>query len=1043
MITNKGENLAYILGLPRSGTTLLAVLLEQHAEIACPPEPWIMLALESFGKTCSLHPADSHVLGQAVSEFWANDLQLRASRAFAVTLYNEKLKERQRRVFVDKTPRYYLILSYLEALFPQAKWIWLQRNPLDIAASYKRTWGIDIPALLKRSDEHLATIDYIIGQDRILNFFETHSDSIHIVKYENLVAEPHRIVNEVIGYLQLSLIQELPPFDFTTSPFATSNLGDRNILATTTPHSNSVGAWQHAFTVDELQILVDALGAQTFRRLGYEANLSALFDKGVVDRGDEVSAGWRRRATRQLAAREDYVHFVSSLDIGLSREAKQGGSEVEQTPEVRALREQLNSMGRELTMTHLKLASKEKESGSLAGKLRRRDEEIRAWRFTSRDILHRHYAQAEMSPSQRLFSAARSGLRNVRSTARLILRRRNRSPLPRISIVTPVHNGEAHIRETIESVLAQGYPNLEYIIVDGGSSDRTLEIVEEYRGRIHVVISENDAGMYDAIGKGFLYSTGSILGYLNSDDLYEPGGLQRVGEYFRNHPAAKVIYHEDTVMMDGWRFPNIAQPYVDVSRLLDKHILFQDGVFFRREAYFAVGGIDSEKRLAGDFDLWLRLARKYRFRRVEGHVSCFRIRKGQLSEDLAAYHAEIEQSLNSFSQRTGSKVIRWPRHWANRLRSFYRLSVRPRKLFFPMDFNGIPFPPGIAPQSPPTKVTCPLTGEFPDRLLFSTRDTRFGDNRINYIYYNSESDVALTYPPLSKDELNSLYQNYYSNPPTEVCLPLSGYRSPYAGYCGDRFSKLAGRPYSRISLASLFLGRIDWNDHTFGEIKENLGSLVSAKSEKVRFLDVGCFEGNLLDEIRKETDWEAYGLDSNPRALEVARSKGHQVWESNAEDAYSAIPEDFRFHLIFLGQTIEHLNNPLAVLRRLKHMLEPGGLLALTTPNLDSQQVKLFGPTWSHWHPPYHRYIFSMRSMRLLSRLLGMKLLCLKSHSHPYWTCLSVQLNQLGIGAAVSHAVNFPEGIVRQARNIVGWSKLLWDWRGRGDYLFAVMKNND
>src|SRR5262249_55481340 len=198
MISEKGDNLVYVLGLPRSVTTLLSVLLEEHAESAGPPEPWIMLALESFGKTCYLHPADSHVLGQAVREFWTNDLQLRASRAFAATLYNEKLKERQRRVFVDKTPRYYLILPYLETLFPQAKWIWLQRNPLDIAASYKRTWGIDIPALLKRSDEDLATIDYIIGQDRILNFFEAHSDSIHILKYENLVAEPLRTLNEVI-----------------------------------------------------------------------------------------------------------------------------------------------------------------------------------------------------------------------------------------------------------------------------------------------------------------------------------------------------------------------------------------------------------------------------------------------------------------------------------------------------------------------------------------------------------------------------------------------------------------------------------------------------------------------------------------------------------------------------------------------------------------------------------------------------------------------------------------------------------------------------
>src|SRR6185437_11070841 len=110
---------------------------------------------------------------------------------------------------------------------------------------------------------------------------------------------------------------------------------------------------------------------------------------------------------------------------------------------------------------------------------------------------------------------------------------------------------------------------------------------------------------------------------LNADDVLEPGGLLRVGEYFRDHRWAKVIYHEDTVTMDGWRFPNVAQPYVDVYKLLAGHTLFQDGIFFRRSAYRMVGGINRDLKRAGDWDLWVRMARMFGLRRARGHVSSF------------------------------------------------------------------------------------------------------------------------------------------------------------------------------------------------------------------------------------------------------------------------------------------------------------------------------------------------------------------------------------------------------------------------------------
>lgn len=616
---------------------------------------------------------------------------------------------------------------------------------------------------------------------------------------------------------------------------------------------------------------------------------------------------------------------------------------------------------------------------------------------------------------------------------------RGTRPLPKITIVTPVKNGEKWIRQTVESVLGQDYPNLQYIVVDGGSTDGTLDILKEYRGRISKIIRGPDAGMYDAIGKGFAAATGEVLGYLNSDDLYEPGGLLRVGEYFRHHPRAKVVYHEDTVTIDGWRFPNGAQPRVDVYKLLDKHILFQDGVFFRKSAYKLVGGINRELTRAGDWDLWVRLARMFGLRRAPGHVSSFRIRPGQISEDEAAYQTELEDARKLFLSRFGlpgrirCRIIRG---FNAVLNGIERLLVR-RELFWPIDRCGKPYPPGDAPPLVPGKPVCPLTGQAPDRLLFSTRDTRFGDSRIHYVYYDSSVGMAMAYPPMSQDELNELYEKHYSQPLTNVIPPDPAYHSPYKNFRGGN---IVARNLYRSPSPWWWFRKIKYHDASTEEVLSSIRGFASPQDASVRFLDVGCFEGDLLEKLSQQTRWQLFGLEANAKAVQVARDKGHRVWQASAEDAPFVVPEELSFDLIFLGQTMEHLDDPLAALNRLRLLLAPGGAIVVTVPNLDSKQVEFFGPTWAHWHMPYHRTLLSRRALRKLAQLAGMKVDRLRTRTHPYWTTMSVQLNRLGLGAVVPHTAYFSNVMAMHGTRLTGWCRLLWDWRGQGDYLFAVLR---
>ena len=611
---------------------------------------------------------------------------------------------------------------------------------------------------------------------------------------------------------------------------------------------------------------------------------------------------------------------------------------------------------------------------------------------------------------------------------------------PRITVVTPVYNGAAYIERAIHSVLSQNYPNLEYFIEDGGSTDSTLDIVNCYRDRLSGVTSEKDHGMYDAIGRGFERASGEILYYLNCDDVLLPGALARAGEFFARNSGVDVIYHEDAIDVNGWRFPNIAQPHVGFRSLFRGHILFQDGVFFRRSAYDRAGGVNRQMKLAGDWDLWVRMSRHSRFQRLPGHVSCFYVRSGQLSSRMNEYHAEMEARRPEILRAIG--FAERTRHFVAdqvlRLRNKLDRSRSTDRLFFAADFGQMPPPPGQIEEDSACAPACPISGQRPDRIVFSSRDTRFGNPLIHHIYYVPSTHLTVCHPRLADDVLNALHQTHYSCPDPAVCPPDPKYGSPYRLYRGPglvlRFVRniLAPRALSRLF-------RLTWDDQTAAELLEILRAIGVDVRKPLSFLDVGCFEGRLLDDLKQRTNWSLGGVEPNPTAVQTAREKGHCVYQASALDATFVIPTAQRFDVVFLGQVIEHLPEPCEALARLSLLLKPGGKLVVTTPNLDSRQIDLFGPAWSHWHPPYHRHVFSLRSIELASERAGLKIDYSATRSYPYWTALSLHLNNMGIGAAVPHGIELPGDIKNHARSITTWSKLFWDHRGKGDSIWAVL----
>jgi glycosyltransferase involved in cell wall biosynthesis len=188
------------------------------------------------------------------------------------------------------------------------------------------------------------------------------------------------------------------------------------------------------------------------------------------------------------------------------------------------------------------------------------------------------------------------------------------SQQPLVSIVTPCFNAARFILPTIESVLTQDYPNIEYLIMDGGSTDGTMAIVERYGGRLRWH-SGRDLGAADAINRGFLESTGTILAWLNADDTYLPGAVTTAVQHFLSAQDAGVVYGEGLwTDEDGavlGRYPTQA-PYC--PDLFEKEcFICQPAAFIRRAAFEAVGKIDATLNSAFDYELWIRLSKQWRF----------------------------------------------------------------------------------------------------------------------------------------------------------------------------------------------------------------------------------------------------------------------------------------------------------------------------------------------------------------------------------------------------------------------------------------------
>jgi hypothetical protein len=375
---------AYLLGLPRSGTTLLSLALEQHPSIACPPEPWVMLALQSFGAVPAEHPAQAVLVTRATAEFLGPD-RADVLGECARTIYREHLRRHAKQVFVDKTPRYYQCLDFLRACLPEAKYIWLRRNPLDVAASYKATWGVDLLALTQAPFDDPYLFDFALGFRWLADFAE--ANVVCSLTYEDFVSDPRQEMNRVFRHLDVPPLEIDPRIDASSSAHGRSSFGDRKIIATREIHGNSVDAWRAILSEHEIAAVLSGLCRDLFVRLGYAHQFdaaAAALGRSVEDRASQLEAAARRFLGERsdYATSERYRSAAERTALELDRKAKD---------------DLIRSLSERIEAVELDRAAKDEVIGRLGGQV----EAVEADRLLKDEVISRLSSQMEAVENDR------------------------------------------------------------------------------------------------------------------------------------------------------------------------------------------------------------------------------------------------------------------------------------------------------------------------------------------------------------------------------------------------------------------------------------------------------------------------------------------------------------------------------------------------------------------------------------------------------------------------------------------------------------------
>jgi hypothetical protein len=315
-------------------------MLQNHSKISAMQEMWFLLSLYDLRQRKSRPYGGTDIIHKFFNGVLTDELFERACRAYALEVYNGLLYSAEANLVVDKSPRYYLILEFLDRLFPASKRIWLVRNPLDIAASYKKVHhhlgdSFDLLQALKGDKLNMQAVDMTVGLLRYARYFSSSSPHAIRVHYEQLASEPRDQLMRLCSFLGVDYEEGMERYGEAmrsgqSAQFFSMGVGDPFLAQHAEPHQQSINRWHQVLTREEAIRYCSAIGARVFHELGYSEQLAEAEERLGITVPSEPDGELIERLTKQLADAAGYAwqaeyqlradHEVSKIPISIDED---------------------------------------------------------------------------------------------------------------------------------------------------------------------------------------------------------------------------------------------------------------------------------------------------------------------------------------------------------------------------------------------------------------------------------------------------------------------------------------------------------------------------------------------------------------------------------------------------------------------------------------------------------------------------------------------------------------------------------------------------
>ena len=682
-IDANGEGMIFLVSLPRSGSTLLQRVISGHPDIHSTAEPWVMLhpmyALKPKGVNADF---DSNMCKKALDDFigtlpGGEQDYYDAVSQLGHTLYSRAVRESGKSRFLDKTPRYFHILPELLETFPKAKFILLTRNPAAILSSVLTTW---FDKDIEKYEESTHLKDMQEGPVLLAQAITSHADRVLVTRYEDFVENSDTELRRICDYLEVPYTASM--LDYGMNPSPAGSFGDPNqINQHNKPVKEHAKKWEQAFDTGELlhyaSTYINQLGEELLDQLGYplkelqrvlSPGVAVMKDLGLaVESSDATAANLDgERAFESESYEEAEKNFLRAIELESTFVDAYSNLMVlywQQNRTVDAIDQltkglEIDADNRNLIINAFQILvalEQIEEARQLAiayGFRHPEDEEIAALVSSLVD-----QPSDELAPVSKI-EGGDAGDSSVTITD--FSKPKYSKSAPKISIVVPSFNQGKYLEDTLVSILSQSYPNLELIVMDGGSTDNAVEVIKKYEEQISYWQSEKDDGQYWAIDAGFQRSSGEIMAWINSDDKLHPNSLNTVASIFTQRKQVKWVTGTPNMMNEDGLITCIhpSPPVFSQEKYLQKNYDFptfiqQEGTFWTREVWREAGSsLNATLAMAGDLELWTRFFRHASLYTLDVLTGCFRQQRNQKTAlAMDEYRAEAEAVLDAEIER--------------------------------------------------------------------------------------------------------------------------------------------------------------------------------------------------------------------------------------------------------------------------------------------------------------------------------------------------------------------------------------------------------